>query len=416
MKHALTLLLLMLATLALSAQQSPAQRVDNGHDSLEISLLTCTPGTEVYELYGHTAIRVKDFKRQQDWVFNYGVFDFNTPHFAWRFMLGQTDYILNAVPYEHFVTAYAHNGRWVDEQIINLTPDEAGAIFAELDSIISIPGWSYRYNFLYDNCTTRAVATITNHIKGRIVWPVADGHKSFRDIIHQYAESASPWNCFGQDLILGVEVDQPIGRAQQMFAPLYAERFFAQAYINGNDGSRRPLVKATTKTAPTTKLTATTVPQNSHFPLSPTTSAILLLVAVTLFSLWAQKQKRTLCWLDDVLLLLQGTAGCIVGILFFFSEHPAVGSNWLIFFLNPLPLIYLPYKVWRNRHGLNDYYRPLLAVELIVLAGVFAISQQHFPVEVYILALVLLIRCILVVPLAGNHRQPNILNSQDDKI
>ncbi len=43
-------------------------------DSVEVSLLTCSPGTEVYSLYGHTAIRVKSYTTGEDWVFNYGVF------------------------------------------------------------------------------------------------------------------------------------------------------------------------------------------------------------------------------------------------------------------------------------------------------------------------------------------------------
>ena len=46
-------------------------------DSVEVSLLTCSPGTEVYSLYGHTAIRVKSYTTAEDWVFNYGVFSFN---------------------------------------------------------------------------------------------------------------------------------------------------------------------------------------------------------------------------------------------------------------------------------------------------------------------------------------------------
>ena len=61
-------------------------------DSLRVSLLTCGPGEEAYSVYGHTAIRVQDQRTGEDWVFNYGVFDFDRPHFIWRFVLGQTDY------------------------------------------------------------------------------------------------------------------------------------------------------------------------------------------------------------------------------------------------------------------------------------------------------------------------------------
>ena len=48
-------------------------------DSIEVSLLTCAPGTEVYSLYGHTAIRYHDLRTGEDLAFNYGVFNFKKP-------------------------------------------------------------------------------------------------------------------------------------------------------------------------------------------------------------------------------------------------------------------------------------------------------------------------------------------------
>ena len=51
----------------------------------EISILTCSPGTELYSLFGHTAIRVYDSSNHTDLVFNYGTFDFSTPHFYLKY-------------------------------------------------------------------------------------------------------------------------------------------------------------------------------------------------------------------------------------------------------------------------------------------------------------------------------------------
>ena len=55
-------------------------------DSIRFSLLTCEPGEEIYSLFGHTAIRYENFTRQEDYVFNYGMFSFRTPHFIYRFV------------------------------------------------------------------------------------------------------------------------------------------------------------------------------------------------------------------------------------------------------------------------------------------------------------------------------------------
>ena len=54
------------------------------HDSIRISLLTCSPGSEVYSLYGHTAIRYTDYGKGIDAVVNYGVFSFNKPFFIFK--------------------------------------------------------------------------------------------------------------------------------------------------------------------------------------------------------------------------------------------------------------------------------------------------------------------------------------------
>ena len=50
-----------------SGKQMAAEqtRAEASTDSVVVSLLTCTPGSLVYELYGHTAIRVKEVGRRQ---------------------------------------------------------------------------------------------------------------------------------------------------------------------------------------------------------------------------------------------------------------------------------------------------------------------------------------------------------------
>ena len=101
--------------LCCSAMHASVQADESSNDSIEVGFLTCAPGTEVYELYGHTALRIRNLKSGEDWVFNYGVFNFRTPHFAWRFMLGQTDFMFGALPFDAFAASYSREGRSVEE-------------------------------------------------------------------------------------------------------------------------------------------------------------------------------------------------------------------------------------------------------------------------------------------------------------
>lgn len=125
-------------------------------DSIQFSLLTCAPGNEIYALFGHTAIRYQNFSRGVDLVFNYGMFSFNTPHFVYRFVKGETDYQLGITPYPYFESEYAFRGSSVYQQVLNLTYSEKMSLLKLLQDNYLPENRIYRYNYFYDNCTTRA--------------------------------------------------------------------------------------------------------------------------------------------------------------------------------------------------------------------------------------------------------------------
>ena len=376
--------------LCCSAMHASVQADESGGDSIEVGFLTCAPGTEVYELYGHTALRIRNFKSGEDWVFNYGVLNFPTPHFAWRFMLGQTDFMFGALPFDAFAASYSREGRSVEEQVLNLLPEEKEVLWESLVATAMTPDWTYRYNFLYDNCTTRAVAEIERCVQGRIEWRElpGGGGRTFRDIIHEFASEDCPWNAFGQDLILGEETDRPIGIDQRMFSPIYAQRYFDKAVIKAADGTMRPLVKRT-------EMVVNARPKPvEKFPLSPALSVALLLLAMVAAGAYEWRKRKICRWIDCLWMSLWGGTGCIVFILFFFSEHPAVGSNWLVVLLNPLPLLALPFKIWNDRQRRRDLY-PLAASLAICLFGVLGMFMpQRVPVLFYAMLAILLARCL----------------------
>lgn len=70
----LPMLLLASATSLFASGTHSGNAVSGGEAPLTVSLITCWPGTEVYELCGHEAIRVRG--DGIDSVWNYGTFDF----------------------------------------------------------------------------------------------------------------------------------------------------------------------------------------------------------------------------------------------------------------------------------------------------------------------------------------------------
>lgn len=354
-------------------------------DSIRFSLLTCAPGTEIYSLFGHTAIRYENYTRRIDVAFNYGMFSFNTPNFIFRFVAGETDYQLGITPYSYFEAEYAMRGSSVYQQVLNLTQSEKERLLTILENNYLPENRIYRYNYFYDNCTTRARDKIEECIEGKVVYPDSLSGKSYRSIVHEFT-AGSPWDEFGIDLCLGAEADKEINKRQQMFSPFYMKYYASNAYIVDAGGTRRPLILDETKIVDVE-------PEEVQpgFILSPLMCGSLFL-ALCVVMAWGQWKTQRIWWGWDIVLYgLQGLAGCIIAFLFFFSVHPTVGSNWLLILFNPIPLLYLPFMVYKAVKRKKDYYHVGNMVHLTLFITILPFCGQEFNLTVLPLALGLLV-------------------------
>lgn len=368
-------------------------------DSLEVGLMTCAPGDEVYELYGHTAIRVRDVTTGDDVVFNYGMFSFDAPHFVWRFTKGECDYYIAAMDYPHFAHAYAARGSAVIQQTLNLTAEEKWRLFALLCENLKPENRMYRYNFLYDNCTTRARDRIEEAVDGEVVYAGKDSVCSFRQIIHRYTEG-HPWAELGNDICLGAETDRPITVRQEMFAPFYLLDYFDGAVIRGRNGNTRPLVCSKQTVVEGCRPAVAT----DRMP-SPACCAWLLFALVAVLTVAEYRLRRSFWPLDAVLMTLTGIIGCVVAFLFFFSLHPTVGTNWQIWVFNPVPLLAMPWVVWCAVKRRKTGYHAVNAVVLMFFILFSALIPQDLCAVVVPLALSLWLRsCSYLI----NYRRNNL--------
>lgn len=355
-----------------------------GSDSIRISLLTCEPGEEIYALFGHTAIRYENITRNQDLVFNYGMFSFNTPNFVLRFMMGETDYQLGVVPYQYFEVEYAMRGSSVYQQTLNLTQEEKMKLVRLLDENYHPDNRTYRYNYFYDNCTTRARDKVEEALNGKLCFPDEKKAFSYREIIHLFTKD-SPWSELGIDLCLGAEADQPIDNRKQMFAPFFLKDYASNALIQRTDESVPFIVEENKIVDVQTEETS------ASFPLDPLTCSLLLLMVTCLIEGWAYKKKRIMWGWDVLLFGAQGVGGCIIAFLFFFSVHPTVSSNWMLVILNPIPLLYLPFMVYKAIKRKKDAYHWVNLCCLTIFIVLMPFLPQKFNLTVLPLALSLLI-------------------------
>lgn len=364
--------------------------VGTARAEVKVSVLTCSPGDEVYALYGHTALRYRDTEKEIDYVFNYGCFDFSTPNFGWRFVLGETDYMVGCTRYRNFLPEYALRGSGVVEQVIDLTEEEARLLFEALMLNIEPQNRVYRYRYLDNNCTTKVRDRLLEALSasGKVVYkggaPVGG---TYRDALNAPYER-HPWYTFGINLLLGAGVDLPLTQESVQFLPLNYMDVLEGAYVVADDGTERKLVAETR-----TLLDAEekSIARNNFTPFNV---SLLLLLATFIVMLCELRSRRTFWGVDVILMLVQGLAGALLLFMALFSEHPAVDVNWLIVLLNPLALVLMPLYVSRIRK-----HRPMtiawVQVAFVVLFVVTAIlALQVYPAPIYFCAAALLARSL----------------------
>jgi len=353
-------------------------------DSVEISLLTCQPHDEVYSLYGHTAIRYHDMRKDKevDVAFNYGVFDFKKPYFVLRFVFGLTDYELGVYPFSLFLKEYRHFGSMVTEQVLNLTSEEKLLLHEALRQNLQPENSVYRYNYFYNNCTTKARDIIEKCITGKTEYAERENFTpTYREMVHEMTRN-HPWARFGNDLLLGIKADQPTTLRQQEFLPYNLMYDFDHAQIYEN-GQYRPLVKERR-----TALPGGVQIVKQGFPLSPIACAILLTVTGLILLILQWRSKRSFLFWDLLLMLTIGTIGIMLTLMLF-SQHPTVSLNLQILLFNPLPWFFL----WSVIKGRQSRYW-LVSSVLIALFFIGSLFQQYAE-GLWSLALCLLMQCYI---------------------
>ena len=346
-------------------------------DSVEVSLLTCSPHEEIYSLYGHAALRWHS--GDEDLVFNWGMFSFSKPYFALRFVFGLTDYELAAYPFDRFWPYYQQWGSSITEQVLNLTNDEKRNLQRALAEKLRPENRVYRYNFFYNNCSTKPRDVVEQSIIGKVVYQEhEDFEPTFREMVRECNRNHS-WSKFGNDMLLGVKADLKTTREEQEFLPYNLMCDFARAQIY-KDGTYRPLVKEQRLLVPpgVQQIERTLMP-------GPVFMACLLLLISLGIAFYEWRKKKICKWWDVLLMTVQGLVGIVLTVMIF-SQHPTTSLNLNLLLFNPLPLLFIPAII----KGKRNTWRKLQLTMLILFAigGIF----QSYAEGMWIVALCLLKR------------------------
>jgi hypothetical protein len=368
----------------------PAAAAHAPGDSLVISVLTMGPGREVFERFGHISIRVHDLRTGIDSAYNWGMFSFDQPRFLQRFLTGDTRYWMEGFPTMPLVAAYRSAGRWVTEQELALSPDEA-------DSLRRFIQWNareenkwYRYDYYRDNCSTRVRDALDMVLGGALRREVRSREHgvTYRSETLRLA-AAYPVLDFGMDFALGLRADATLSAWQEMFIPMRLVELIRDVKVRRGAGVATPLVRAERRLVVDDRLADQPSPPVLFWPglAGGIAFGVVLLVLANLAGR-SGGARWGIAAIGTAWHAVAGSAGLLVLVLGVFTRHVFMARNVNLLLATPASLalaVLFPLAIARASERVVRAARSLCvlaaaaAVVALVLRVVPALAQENEP-------------------------------------
>jgi hypothetical protein len=302
-----------------------------------VYLITCAPGTATYSIYGHSALRIVIPDKKSDIVYNWGVFDFDTPNFVWKFAKGRLNYKLDKSPFNSFLQEYLYEKRSVWCQKINFDRNELMKLTEMINENLKPENIYYRYDFFYDNCSTRIRDIIEKAAKNKLIYPpdVPRNMPTFRWKVGEYQKSY-PWLKMGVDLIMGTPGDKKASFRDEMFLPLDLQKNLGKSVI-GRDNMMVPLLQ------PVQTILEFDPPDVRQYFYKAPVFVFTLIFILIIFLSTMQKKQRLVHFMDIVLFSLFSALSVLMIFFNFFTDHQQMKLNINIIWFNPFIIICLIY-------------------------------------------------------------------------
>jgi hypothetical protein len=310
-------------------------------EELTVHLLTMGYGAEVWQNFGHNAIRVQNSETGEDFSFNYGMFSFDEPGFLSRFLRGRMRYWMAALDTERMLASYIAENRTVWQQELNLTPDERAELWRFLVLNAREENRFYRYEYFRDNCSTRVRDALDRALGGVLSTQLkgTTGALTYRSESLRLTSANLPIYT-GIDLGLGPSNDVPLSAWEEGFIPMRLRDHVRNVTVRRPDGNTVPLVLEERVLFEATRpLPPDTTPQRRFSFLS---AGILIAALIWGLGRFANSNRVAALCLATVLCvwaLANGLFGLILTGLWAFTDHAATYGNENLFQTNPVAIV-----------------------------------------------------------------------------
>ncbi len=308
---------------------------------LTIYLLTFGWGDAVWERFGHNAIWIRDRAHKTDVTYNWGMFDFNQPHFIWRFVTGDTRYWMEPIDLQPMLRYYRQYNRSILAQELNLTPAQRVKL-QQYVMVNALPqNKFYRYDYYRDNCSTRLRDALDHALGGQLqtstVSRLTNG--TYRWHTQRLMTGDLPLYT-GITLALGRPSDKPISVWQEMFLPVRMANALRSVTVADSIGNQIPLVRSES-----TLFVAGRAPEPADAPnYLPLFVGIGIAYAGLLVALVRSAEGNSraallaAAALSTLWSLIAGIAGLALILAWFFTSHYFMGRNENLMQFDPLSI------------------------------------------------------------------------------
>jgi Domain of unknown function (DUF4105) len=368
------------AALVLAAAPARAQAPPTLPDTgLSVVLLTMGQGDMVWEKFGHNALWIHDPAAGTDRVYNYGVFDFDSPGYWGRFIKGNWLYELGVFTIDQTVYQYQYFNRAVQAQLLNLQPAQKRQLQALLETNALPQNREYLYDYYRDNCSTRIRDVLDRVLGGTLRAATADSLTGTTYRWHsERLIAGDPVSYVGLAGGLGPRADRRITAWEEMFLPFKVQEQVRTIRVADAAGRPVPLVAREWTVLPAVGRAAVLAKPPTWTPWF-LVAGVLIGAALVLLARAAPRKALArfgFSAISALWLLFAGTGGLILLGLWAFTNHQIAYRNENLLQLSPLalPLVLLAPCV---AYGARWAARPAW----VLSAAVAALSLLGFVIQ-----------------------------------
>ena len=361
------------ALVALLAGSRGAVAQQGATPRLEVWMMTFGPGQQVFLKFGHNAVLVRGrdpatgevrFER----VYDYGLFDGSSPTLVADFLQGRMQYWMGVTTLRSTMHRYRRTNRDVYAQKLRLTQAQALELLRRLEDNARPENKFYRYDYYYDNCSTR-VRDVLDAITGGAVKAAFVGPATMNLRDHSLRHTADDWMYYlGLDVALA-NVDAPIDLWVESFLPFKFSEALRKVRVN-IDGTTVPLVEKEEVWFDGTRPEIPDAPPNRI--LAMTLVGLCLGGLLAALGWWARTHlfvRRAFVVLASVLGFSFAFFGVLLVFLWGFTDHSIAYGNENIFHLAPFALLTPFAAVASRRPGRRYLFAVLGAAAVLSLLG-----------------------------------------------